>query len=200
MKERPILFSAPMVKAILGGHKTQTRRVIKPQPEVHTSEKPWGENVKVMQWRDKIDTPLNIAPDCLRSFCPYGQPGDHLWVRETFSEAHYTYGAENTPSSRIVYRADMPNTSNFLGWKPSIFMPRWASRIMLEITDVRVERVQETSEGDVIAEGIDWAECNHSYSQAIGAYADLWDNINAKRGYSWEINPWVWALTFKRVA
>ena len=153
MKERPILFSAPMVMAILAGTKTQTRRVIKPQPSVAQN-------------------------------CPYGTPGDHLWVKETFW----------TGGDAVNYRADgeMPEYMRDVSrWKPSIFMPRKLSRITLEILDVRVERVQDISEEDAKDEG---------GLYGAGSYRDgfavLWDSINGKK-HPWESNPWCWVLTFK---
>lgn len=206
MKERPILFSGPMVKAILAGTKTQTRRVINPQPEY------------VNQWDDRI-TPLeDIKPDIqakliekLIPTCSYGQPGDRLWVRETWRVDDY--GMRHKCQDRVRYRA---TDSEELHWNPSIHMPRWASRITLEIVSVRVERVQDISEADAQAEGIfstkfsrlaqgvtvwSWEEYptpNISDSPRI-AFQRLWDLINEKRGYGWSSNPWVWVLDFKRV-
>jgi len=143
MKERPILFSAAMVNAILSGRKTQTRRVVKPM-----SRKAGGEYTG---W---------VLPE-YRTDCPYGQPGDRLWVRETFGSMIRNVGG--TPHEKLAYRADDPNAVMCyssegmevpIKWKPSIHMPRWASRITLEIVSVRVERLNEISEQDAIAEGI----------------------------------------------
>ena len=146
----------------------------------------------------------------LQHVSPYGQPGDQLWVRESW--AYHPDGKDK----EILYRAtdsgwDDNNTG--LRWKPSIHMPRWASRIQLEVTDVRVERVQEISEEDAKAEGISDGGClncgNSSDPEACGcdypkpdfrdSFANLWDSINAKRGYSWESNPYVWVVEFERV-
>jgi hypothetical protein len=164
MNERPILFSGEMVRAILEGRKTQTRRVIKPQLRI---------NYK----------------------CPYGQPGDRLWVRETwqcFKPNTEEIINPNTVNIRaLAYRA----TNEWRGkWRPSIHMPRWASRITLEITAVRVERLQDIGEVDAMREGDPTCENTH-----IDWFRALWDSINAKRGYSWESNPWVWVVEFQRI-
>ena len=199
MKERPILFSAPMVRAILEGRKTQTRRIVKPQPypwkmEIHRGE-------------------LFVLDGGWRPFCkvPFGCPGDRLWVRETWA-MEGTDGSSNLP---LQYRADRNDWLEVSKWKPSIFMPRWASRITLEIESVRVERLQEISAEDAIAEGtriekgsglIGGEDCymmttNSGYMRgplgAIEAYKDLWQSINGKG--SWNLNPWVWVIQFKRV-
>jgi hypothetical protein len=184
-KERPIIFSGPMVRAILDGSKTQTRRVMKPQP-------------------------LSAGP----GVCPYGRIGDRLWVRETWN----TVNPEGEPTS-ILYKADgsvmyRPFPSAEAGWKAEqdaesldaqrwntpIFMPRWASRITLEVTDVRVERVQEISEEDAKAEGVKPDPNERPYVEDFREdFEHLWDSINAKRGHSWESNPWVWAITFRKL-
>lgn len=183
MKERPILFSGPMVRALLAGTKTQTRRTCKGARELSCSQ----------------DWPL--------STCPYGRVGERLWVRETFRQG---YG-----SMSVHYAAD-PDEVSCGPWNPSIFMPRWASRITLEITDVRVQRLQEISEEDARAEGVPQdlaAVCYvgegqirdgkyrvepHQHIAAADHYACLWESINYKRA-PWSSNPWVWALTFRRV-
>jgi len=203
MKERPTLFSGSMVRAILEGRKTQTRRVINPQPEGHRDG----------AWRMETGAPYPIAAFCFwhdiveekpdeEVACPYGAECDRLWVRETWRAI---------PLGGIKYRAD--GTETGAHWKPSIFMPRWASRITLEITDVRVQRVQDISTDDVIAEGVDvfsslpvllprklsGEKLDHlAHEIAVSLYKKLWDSINAKRGYGWDANPWVWAITFKR--
>ena len=206
MTEHPIFFSSEMVRFILAGHKTQTRRVIKPQPI-----------------RNRIQVTksgLWVSLDEAARFCPYGQPGDFLWVRETWG-AVWPDDQEETPlrDCHIEYRADLPlGSTDYPGswpaeeargnddapkWRPSIFMPRWASRIALEITSVRVERVQDISEDDVKAEGIS----PHILAKVILSLSDnppdprwkfieLWNSINSKRGYSWASNPWVRAISF----
>jgi hypothetical protein len=200
MKERPILFSAPMVRAILDGRKTQTRRVVKPQPYANG----W--------WHHKdIAAPID-NPDFL-SLSPYGFIGDRLWVRETW--CHFPADAPDGMGENTYYRADPANSvgcepilaRNGVKWRPSIFMPRWASRLLLEVTAIRVERLQELDDADAQAEG-----CPGHYSKdeegikdelmsPVEEYAELWDSLNSKRpGCSWADNPWVWVLTFKRVA
>ena len=203
MKERPILFSGEMVRAILEGRKTQTRRVVKPTqstPKVAPLRmEPW---IIDGEWQEDD----NGAP-CWSGFhpdypgeakwfsCPYGQPGDRLWVRETWAQ-HF---------GELRYRADEAPDGYYhgaKGWKSSIFMPRAISRITLEITDVRVERVQEISEPDAEAEGITPefpARAQDISGSDQRAFANLWDSINAKRGYGWDANPWVWVVSFRRV-
>lgn len=211
MKEYPIIFSAPMVRAILDGKKTQTRRVMKPQPD---------EDGKVTV--GQIGTSRGIAYVgnqragglVARVPCPYGQLGDRLWVRETWAES---FGTESDPDS-IVYQADnrvrfhedkifkWDNDEPFYDkdwaekWKPAMFMPRWASRITLEITEIRVQRVQEISAEDCIAEGLRTNLREHDAVCDLRAqYRTLWDSLNAKRDCSWDLNPWVWAVTFKEI-
>ena len=219
MKERPILFSAPMVRALLDGSKTQTRRIVKPQ---------WADVDAVSQmpcldrylkcvvsgdsgiWEDEHG--LNE-----RRKCPYGVPGDRIWVRETWKLARYGYygpppaSPEDSASAMVQYRADdakqlVPagdvKMAKMTGaWRPSIFMPRWASRLTLEVTAVRVERLQEISEEDAKAEGVRADSWDYPVSTrpATSAYRTLWDSLNAKRGYGWAVNPWVWKISFRRV-
>lgn len=218
MKERPIIFSGPMVRAILDGRKSQTRRVIKPQPK----ELPTG---NLAYWKSDGIGFSNLGPDALLHYCPYGQPGDRLWVRET----HYLWGRSvrngKTKTGKQAWRFKRSGRAvrfekndfeefskgretRHNGWikRPSIHMPRWASRITLEIVSVRVERVREISEKDAKAEGVaDRHDDFHSSIQSsienhfIRSFAVLWDSINAKRGFGWDANPWCWALEFKRV-
>jgi hypothetical protein len=182
MKERPILFSAPMVRAILERRKTQTRRIMKPQPYGFLFQKPvkslGGAEIK----------------------CPYGQTGDRLWVRETWGT-----DAPNLDTCRRgvesdglfygpYYAADADWFDNHtVRMRPSIHMPRWASRITLEITNVRVERLQDISREDAIAEGTPPPDAAYSMRDS---YMMLWESING-RG-SWATNPWVWVIEFKR--
>ena len=222
MKERPILFSSEMVRAILDNRKTQTRRVIKPQPPADLK---WGgwligttgnkREIGSATWDDEID---GVSHRKHSAKCPYGDPGDHLWVRETWADLR-AYMNETYPHQPpAVYKADYIHLVGE-GWKPSIFMPRWASRITLEITWVRVERVQDISEADAIAEGVakNWIgnDCPPEYTNeyerygaplevppcysAKESYETLWDSINEKRGYSWASNPWVWVVEFTRL-
>lgn len=198
MKEWPILFSAPMVRAILDGSKTQTRRVAKRTAAGHVKET-GGHR----RW--------HIADFDAYLACPYGQPGDRLWVRETWAAPHSEDGrpprAIQCDQMRIHYLASEGRGG--LVWRPSIHMPRWASRITLEITGVRVERLQEISEADAIAEGIErsydqWRDYRTdqavNYPGAatpIDSYRTLWEEINGPD--SWDANPWVWVVDFKRL-
>lgn len=201
-KERPILFSGPMVRAILEGRKTQTRRVIKPVPEFVGSSAPldqndpacwasgWGRN-------DEDAFTLDEVSHC----CPYGQSGDRLWVRETWADVRgmgFDRGNSAEPmmagySADVVPGSDSDETRKAYGvkWKPSIHMPRWASRILLEVTAVRVERINSISGIDALAEGI-------APGHDVTDFKDLWDSINAERDFGWETNPWVWVVGFKR--
>jgi hypothetical protein len=182
MKERPILFSGGMVRAILDGSKTQTRRIAKEFNEMPS-----------------LDGILRRFPN--QEGCPYGTPGDRLWVRETFAQ-----GVEGCPGG-ISYRADHfdpkgDGPAHPMKWRPSIFMPRASSRILLEITDVRVQRLQEVSADDCRAEGhpADWSRSPDPEVHNDAArdwYMDLWQSINGSD--SWHANPWVWAITFRRL-
>lgn len=191
MKERPILFSAPMVRALLNGTKTQTRRVVKDEQKARA---------------------LNAAG---YSACPYGQPGDRLWVRETWQAffddevppdrprgPRHTMGIPAQPElkSFAFYRADgdMPPHHEYgaVRWFPSIHMPRKYSRILLEIVGVRVERLQDISRGDAMAEGCPFPNIARGANPREW-YAELWDQINGPG--SWSANPWVWVVEFKRV-
>ena len=205
MTERPILFSGPMVRAILDGRKMMTRRVHKVQPNdpPSTFSYKWdGEH-----WRGFIDAG-KYAGWCDTPWmdCPYGETGDRLWVRETWGMC-----AAHPDCDGVYFRAD---TSDNKGakvdkWRPSIFMPRSLSRITLEITGVKVERVQDISEADAISEGVTppstpITEPDGSRHMAWGyeyryGFEKLWDSINAKRGYGWDVNPWVWAISFRRI-
>jgi hypothetical protein len=219
MKERPILFSGPMVRAILEGRKTQTRRVVKSQPS-----EDWHPQVGVyaptMVDRHGEEYPgpdvFGASDECEGRICPHGAPGDHLWVRETFQplladgvkyrDSDWKTGIGYAPKyiatePRVEYLDCFNDDELTDRCKPSIFMPRWASRITLEITDVRVQRVQEITEEDAEAEGVySWSDMGPLDICAKPLFSDLWDSINAKRGFGWDVNPWVWALTFKRVA
>ena len=192
---KPILMNSESVRGILEGRKTQTRRVIKPQPIVAF----WQGSAPQFQFTGfKLYSP-GYDRNTLRQFCPYGQVGDRLWVREAYWE--------DQSGGVWGYRADGIDwpPSNCGGKShPSIHMPRWASRITLEITGVRVERVQDISEEDAVAEGCDYLAkvglgYMHAYPIVLRNFHFLWDSINAKRGYGWDVNPWDWALTFKVV-
>ena len=195
VKERPILFSAPMVRAILDGRKTVTRRIVK-LTEFGPSDTPgydWHFRDRRALWNDVSTARL------VERWCHYGAPGDRLYVRETWRRS---FGA----SKEIHYAADFDEyTRREKGpWKPGIHLPRALSRITLEVVSVRVERLQEITGTDARAEGITCQAhdpmglpCGEDCHAAVGAYAELWDHINAERA-TWESNPWVWRVEFKR--
>ena len=191
MKERPIIFNTELVKAILAGQKTQSRRVIKPQPVL-------GRHWKHGWVVDPAEVDIPIA------FCPYGIPGDSLWVREIFYiwQAAYLGHPEQRP---IAYaeETERMNREPEGTWKkrPSIFMPRWASRITLEITGVCVEQLQDISEEDAAAEGVNPIIAGSGHLKEHwhrAAFGVLWDDLNAKRGLGWDTNPWVWRIEFRQ--
>lgn len=224
MRERPIIFSGPMIRAILENRKTQTRRVIKPQP-------PDGWYIDSTPTRGSFGLWETLRGTHGGNFwgglqhggikCPHGVPGDKLWLRETWTYvtlAENEYDAANPLHRRrgdgcpvlMLYRAHEDAWTFPASWTPSIFMPRWASRIMLEIVGVSVERVREISEADCKAEGVAplmvdsggidggsgaWIEIPHYQP----AFVELWDSINKKRGFGWDTNCWVWVVEFKRI-
>ena len=210
MKERPILFSAPMVRAILAGTKTQTRRAVKP----HKAFVEWG----VKGPGDAYDATVDDAGQGFFLVagdhgyagpvpCPYGQPGDRLWVRECW--------ARDDEDASLMYRADVGLGGDAdewergrldgvprYRWRPSIHMPRWASRITLEVTGVRVERLNDISGPDAAAEGIQFRALGagvplkgNIWKQNIEKFRALWESINGAG--SWDANPWVWVVEFK---
>lgn len=258
MKEHPIIMAAESVRAIIDGRKTMTRRVMEPQPYVSDSNPP--------TFRDAERGDLFVCPDLLptterrgfviaecegpgqwhcmgqRQFadkhCPYGAPGDRLWVREKFCSPEngivgYWADAEcgawmgdggggrvwmhhgvimESPAYEQRFQNDQRWRTFGIGkyggrWRSPVHMPRWASRLTLEVVSVRVERVQSISEADAIAEGVD--VMFNTKMRAIGdpraltvrqrAFGMVWDHFNAKRGYPWESNPWVWVIEFKRL-
>lgn len=187
MKERPILFSAPMVRALLDGKKTQTRRIIKPQP---------------------LDGQPPVAN------CPYGRPGDRLWVKEAWRSAaalddstpveiglKLFKAGHHLPHAPIEYQADRSRRHWELGSLPqetgrvrsAIHMPRWASRMQLEIVAARVERLQDISEADALAEGMQPTGAK----PAVESYRELFEAINGNG--SWDANPWIWVVEFRKV-
>ena len=203
MKERPILMNGAMVRAVLDGSKTQTRRLMKPQPVPIPGEpgKHWWPS-NTAQSMMRVEDGFQKHPGIFDDACPHGQPGDRIWVRETFADI----------GCRLTYRADEDDGAHckVKRWIPSIHMPRADSRILLEIVSVRVERLQDISDADIEAEGIDMdalAEAQERYDSitkdgnASGratlrmAWRDLWKST----GGNWEANPWCWAITFKRV-
>ena len=192
MKERPILFSAPMVRAILDGSKTQTRRVVK---LLNGQYMPPSRAADINGWNQML------------RLCPYGQPGDRLWVREAFLGWYKT--ADKSFSHVAAYRADGYELEAGERWTPSIHMPRAASRITLEVTGVRVDRLQDISEEDARAEGITDGGCLNCGNpetdcgclnpqpDARDSFVRLWQSINGPE--SWGANPWVWVVEFKRL-
>ena len=222
IKERPILFSAPMVRAILDGRKTVTRRAVKVQPEVRMVDM-IGPMLTFKNKRGGHWLYPNAKQQIIAD-CPYGTPGERLWVREAFGLQVRHYGGGT--GEHIVYRATNPDAIYCksaegrdypVKWKPSIHMPRHSCRILLEITDVRVERLQDISEGQAVDEGLVWEgmkdgqtywnHTDHRYppashqqfsvsgTDAISAFRNLWKST----GGDWEANPWVWVVEFKRV-
>lgn len=175
-KEVPILFSTPMVLAILEGEKTMTRRTRGLLPY---NEEPdnWGIHHDKQAYLD------------LLSKCPYGKPGDLLWVRETWQ---HWLNDKGEPSGNYLYKAS-DNGENGIGWKPSIHLPKAASRIWLEATDVRVERLQDISRGDAMAEGCPFPNMAQGPNPCEW-FSGLWEKINGAG--SWEANPWVWVISF----
>ncbi len=194
MKERPILFNGEMVRAILEGRKTQTRRSIKWPKEYQV------DNAAMERIAARND------PFALRR-CPYGQSGDRLWVRETFAIVPKTAYAmsegvqqtirPNDNHDAAIFRAGWERSTGGLRWRPSIHMPRWASRITLEITNVSIERLQDISESDAAAEGFDLppAEGQNFKFKALHNFKFTWNQIYK----NWEQNPWVWVIEFKRI-
>jgi hypothetical protein len=193
-KERPIIFSSAMVRAILDGRKTQTRRIIKPQPPANLT---------------------NCADDWNSGFvdvkCPHGAPGDRLWVRESWSGEHWI--SDIRPKERFGfaregclapfppatwYWADgEPGQGDWERPRASIQMPRWASRITLEITSIRVERLHDISEEDAIAEGMPSRRDDGAWLCPVEKFGDLWEEIHGRE--SWNKSPWVWVIEFRRL-
>jgi hypothetical protein len=183
MKERPILFSSAMVRAILAGKKTQTRRILKRQP--HGA----GEWVlRGISWMFP-----NVCP-YIAIKCPYGQPGDRLWVRETWYDC-----IDNNDIPRYAADGPAPITENrHYKKRPSIFMPHLMSRITLEIINIKIERLQDISERDALAEGVYSAVVtDENHVAPSECFKKLWESINGAG--SWKANPWVWVIEFKKL-
>ncbi|WP_313217471.1 hypothetical protein [Stenotrophomonas sp.] len=215
-RERPILFNGAMVRAILSGEKTQTRRALRPQPYIDANGNfCWnGSNFG----QDTAGVPLarTLASQIPSSrngrvFCPFGQPGDRLWVRESWQFEINAMGSAREEDGPFVYAADTYQTGRRIEerWRPSIHMPRWACRLVLEITAVRVERLQAISEADAKAEGVQpdqvrminlfgctGEERADAYRRAAARpFRELWTST----GGDWDSNPWVWVIEFKKV-
>ncbi|PHN32140.1 hypothetical protein [Pseudomonas sp. ICMP 460] len=211
IKERPILFSAPMVRAILEGRKTVTRRALNAK-----ALKNIGYGVQLGECHE-LPSEGPLHPNSIgyyTDFCPFGQIGDRLWVRETFAtlsageyEPVKPHGGRG---QNIMYAAtdplaDLSISNRGYGYRPSIHMPRWVSRILLEITAVHVERLQDITEDQAKAEGVRRVELinrwfahddsENAFGRATGAFRDLWQSV----GGDWAANPWVWVVEFKRV-
>ncbi|HEK1007231.1 TPA: hypothetical protein SMP92_000470 [Pseudomonas putida] len=198
-KERPILFSGHMVRAILKGQKTVTRREIKPSMRSADS------SFELHQQEDESWRPMHTFDEsCMDAkgtehpiACPYGQPGDRLWVREAWARINV---AQAPGESWVVYR-ECDNRTDYGGpWKPSIHMRRRDSRILLEVTDVRVELLQDISEEQAEAEGVGFLRHAPDADETLTAaqlFECLWSSINGDE--SWSGNPWVWVVGFKRV-
>jgi hypothetical protein len=221
MKEHPIIFSGEMVRAILEGRKTQTRRVIKPEPEY------------VLEGENFPDGSVDCGYVWEFPKCPYDSPGDVLYVRETWATQPYLDGCSPRDLSRVesylFWKATYDGQCNGR-WRPSIHMPRWASRILLRVIDVRAEQLQKITDDDAKKEGCFFTDygnrCFHpqpcplpekhpshpikngwkayettSSDECLGtprmAFANLWNSINEKRGYGWDMNPWVWVVEFE---
>lgn len=199
MRERPMLFNGAMVRAILEGRKTQTRRVAE-------------------EFEGKKDLDMILARFPRQKGCPYGESGDRLWVRETWAEADrpdgtpvvaYTAGgctAVGRDGARgpdvLLRNFAWDDTPHVDRWRPSIHMPRWACRLVLEITDVRIERLQDISDADALAEGIQELNGRYTYNGGLhecrtagGSFCALWESTGA----DWDSNPWVWVISFKRL-
>jgi hypothetical protein len=222
MKETGILFNAAMVRAILDRRKTMTRRVVKDIPRGFEFDGKYGHikspHPKANRFGAFIRRNNEFGGECDILPCPYGQPGDRLWVKEKWNacpvtetdegfEAGYPYKPipKTKPANACLSYATEGDDDG--PWRPSIHMPRWASRITLEITGVRVERVQDITEADARAEGVkprcfavtDYGAKQESYWRALPGFTELWDSINAKRGYGWAVNPWCWVVEFRRI-
>jgi hypothetical protein len=195
MKEHPIIFSLEMVKAILEGRKTQTRRIIKGR------------------FADRLTNLINTSGFEGEAFlnriaqldgnCPYGQIGDRLWIRESFSawfvDCLHWYEISKDMRTRknceqLFYRATHWYPDDDQKWVSARFMPKWATRIWLEIINIRVERIQNISLDDIFAEG-----CPSHINMPLHWFQPLWDKLNAKRSYDWKLNPWVWVIKFKQL-
>ena len=189
MKEHPIIFTAESVRAILAGRKTQTRRVVNPQPSAECGF------AGVEGFNDYLPCGDDGEP-----IMPRWRVGDYLWVRETWAKGE-DFGANGEGP---FYRATDPgwdDTAEYVRWRSPIFMPRLVSRLMLKITGAKVERLQDISANDCISEGVSSSLREHdAVVDLAGKYSALWDSINGKRpGCRWQDNPWVWVLSFKKL-
>ena len=221
VKERPVIFSGNMIRAILEGRKRQTRRVMKPQPpEYEPSPSKWPDkhpgpyideyaDSGVWCWWSPDD---RMGPEVGR--CPYGRPGDRLWCKETHFFAGYPHWSDlphkRKPvqvdgewqlSTQCCYYREGFDRSHSTRWRPSIYMPRWASRLTLEVKRVWPQRVQDITEEDAIAEGYDCSGMQPACDDAARMwFRTLWDSLHAKHPERmWQANPYVWAIEFRRI-
>jgi len=196
MKERPILFSTEMVKAILEERKTQTRRIMKPQPIHNNGWWVWEGTRPKAKYNSGL-TAANYPPNkwLHPPTSPYGIPGDRLWVRETWRPTQCSMPTGWPYDYRATAEQDGAPSDG--PWKPSIFMPREACRIMLEVTDVRIERLCDIADIDALREGVLRGQNIFNTGELRAAYRKLWEQINGKG--SWEKNPWVWVIEFKKL-
>lgn len=195
-KEHPILFSTPMVQALIAGRKTQTRRIVNPQPDDsglwNDDTNPRSLQSDLKGWNGTVDA----TGESKEFKCRYGQPGDLLWVRESSA---ITYSTGPSRKRTVWYKADngeIPNNVSFK-WKRSIHMPKGAARIWLKVFNVKVQRLQDISEADAIAEGAQPCTLHSqtgNYTHKYG-FQKLWEKINGVE--SWQANPWVWVIEFK---
>lgn len=227
MKERGMIFNGEMVRALLDGRKTQTRRIMKPQPEpCPRGGHWWPSNVfkTMLHVEEEMQNGKGGWGGLVGDACPFGDVGDHIWVRETFQGPLFNYEQMDEyleDSSKFEkpefcqYAADGGHRPEYQdaddnlrhGWRPSIHMPRWASRILLEITDVRVERLKSIHDVDAMREGIqNLTTCSHAdfgipgvvnAQHPVRAFQLLWESIYGAD--NWKFNPWVWVVEFKRV-
>jgi hypothetical protein len=203
MSKKPILFCTDMVRAILGDRKFKTRRLDKLQ-EINKRPNSFmysGENTFAGTERyghifvdiDGVQTGHDIQESTLL-IKPQYQVGDKLWVRETFRP--YSCGYDSKIKVPVEYKADRLHSQSDIRWYPNIHMPKWASRLWLEVTDVKVERLQEITKKDAKAEGVIIRNIGETYWRA---FRKIWDSLNAKRGFGWDTNPYVWVYTFKKI-
>ncbi|HBT0025522.1 TPA: hypothetical protein MA023_001128 [Klebsiella pneumoniae] len=233
MKERGMIFNSEMVRALLDGRKTQTRREVNLNLDIAclATTYDWATSLAANHYQALTEEQIQQKAESLRGvihpvilgngqmvsiICPYGKPGDRIWVRETFCPVDdIQYGGEKwvdyraTPKFEASHPAgwdSAPNDAEALKWRPSIHMPRWASRILLEITDVRVERLNAISQEDAQAEGMELTGWRPTYSDPDSGgevmtpydnFAELWSSIYGAE--NWQANPWVWVIEFKRV-
>lgn len=220
---RSVILRADEVRAVRDGRQTQIRRVIQRQPQYHCTvqvcyspEPEGGDKVIYDGWPCSLRASRGrnlrafgaLVP--IRQPCPYGRPGERLWAKETWWPTTIVSSTDPTKPSGSRGAAYRERDGTYLGpmkWRPARSMPRWAARITLEVTDVRVQRVQDISPQEAVAEGMELCGL-HPYVRPgmiseqywIKTFSDYWDSINAKRGYGWDANPWVWAITFRKVA